>query len=128
MNSNKMPSQRQMRFAEVVRSILSDIFLKENIFYNQPNIETITVSFVRMSRDLKIASVYVMPLGGKDKNEILDILNENKYLFQKHIAKAKLKSKFTPKINFYIDDMFDEAERVENLLLNKKVIRDLNNE
>ena len=127
MNSNKMPSQRQMRFAEVVRSILSDIFLKEDIFFNQPNIETITVSFVRMSKDLKIASVYIMPLGGKDKNEILNILNENKYLFQKHISKAKLKSKFTPKINFFIDDSFEEAERIENLLMNKKVKRDLSN-
>ena len=123
-----MPSQRQMRFAEVIRSILSDIFLKEDIFHNQLSIETITVSFVRMSKDLKIASVYIIPLGGKDKNEILNILNENKYLLQKHIAKAKLKSKFTPKINFYIDDMFEEAERVENLLLDKKVVRDLNNE
>ena len=128
MNSNKMPSQRQMRFAEVIRSILSDIFLKEDIFHNQLSIETITVSFVRMSKDLKIASVYIIPLGGKDKNEILNILNENKYLLQKLIAKSKLKSKFTPKINFYIDDMFEEAERVENLLLDKKVVRDLNNE
>ena len=55
-------------------------------------------------------------------------LNDNKRFFQKSILQAKLRSKFIPKINFYIDDSFDEAEKIENLLLNKKVSRDLNNE
>ena len=59
---------------------------------------------------------------------VLDNLNKNKHIFQKYIAFAKLKSKFTPKINFYIDNTFDEAEKIEKLLLNKKVIRDLENE
>ena len=102
--------------------------IRGEFFNTEIDISTITVSFVKMSKDLRIASVYIMPLGGKNKYEILQTLNENKYFFQKSVSKAKLKSKFTPKIKFYIDDSFDEAEKIENLLLNKKVLRDLNNE
>ena len=82
---------------------------------------SITVSFVKMSKDLRIANIYFMPLGGEFKKKLLDILNLNKYIFQKYVASAKLKSKFTPKINFYIDDSFDEAEKISKLLLNEKV-------
>ena len=69
-----------------------------------------------------------MPLGGEFKDKLLDNLNKQKYVFQKYIANAKLQSKFTPKINFYIDDTFDEAEKISKLLLNDKVLRDLENE
>ena len=127
MNLKNMLSQRQMRFGEVVRSIIGQSLIRGDFFNTEIDISTITVSFVKMSKDLRIASVYIMPLGGKNKYEILQTLNENKYFFQKSVSKAKLKSKFTPKINFYIDDSFDEAEKIENLLLNKKVLRDLNN-
>ena len=81
-----------------------------------------------MSKDLKIASIYIMPLGGKAKESIIALLNDNKYIFQKAISKAKLKSKFTPKINFYIDSSFEEAEKIEKLLMNKNVLRDLKND
>ena len=128
MNLNTMPSQRQIRFGEVIRSIISESFIREDFFNPDVDTSTITVSFVRMSKDLKIASVYIMPLGGKKKDEILKLLNDNKYIFQKFISKAKLKSKNTPKINFYIDDTFDEAEKIENLLLHKNVMKDLNEE
>ena len=121
-----MSSQRQYRFAELIRSLVSDCFLREDIFdYNNNNI-SITVTFVKMSKDLKIANVYLMPLGGKNKEYILDNINQKKYLFQKYLSKAKLKSKFTPKIHFFIDDTFDEAEKIEKLLLDKNVLRDLN--
>ena len=64
-----------------------------------------------MSKDLKIANVYFMPLGGKDKTEILEVLKDRKYIFQKFLSKAKLNSKFTPKINFYLDDsLFKSSE------------------
>ena len=126
MNLNNMPSQRQIRFGEVVRSIISDSFIREDFFNSEIDISTITVSFVRMSKDLKIASVYIMPLGGNKKDEILKLLNDYKYIFQKFISKAKLNSKYTPKINFYIDNSFDEAENIENLLLDERVLRDLN--
>ena len=128
MNLQIFPSQRQIRFGEVIRSIICESLIKEDFFNTKIDISTITVSFVKMSKDLRIASVYIMPLGGKSKDQILQSLNDNKYIFQKFISQAKLRSKFTPKINFYIDDSFDEAEKIENLLLDQKVLRDLNNE
>ena len=128
MNLKSIPSQRQMRFGEVIRSIISEFLIRGDFFNTEIDISTITVSFVKMSKDLRVASVYFMPLGGKNKEKILQFLNNNKYFFQRSISRAKLRSKFTPKINFYIDDSFDEAERIENLLLDQKVLRDLDNE
>ena len=120
-----METQRQIRFGELIRSIVTDCLLKEDFYDEDISPTSITVSFVKMSKDLKIANVYFMPLGGKFKESLLDILNSKKYIFQKYIAKAKLQSKFTPKIKFYIDDSFEEAEKISKLLMNQKVSRDL---
>ena len=128
MNSNTPYSQRQIRFGEVIRGIISEVLLKDFALNRENDLGIITVSFVKMSKDLRTASIYIMPLGGENKNQIIDLLNENKFFFQKAISTAKLKSKFTPKISFFIDDSFEEAERIEKLLLNKKVLRDLKNE
>ena len=128
MNLKSISSQRQIRFGEVIRSIISESLVRRDFFNTEIDMSIITVSFVKMSKDLKVASVYVTPLGGKNKVQMLQFLNDNKHIFQKFISQAKLRSKFTPKINFYIDDSFDEAEKIENLLLNKKVARDLQNE
>tara|TARA_B110000014_G_scaffold149924_1_gene104571 strand:+ start:490 stop:915 length:426 start_codon:yes stop_codon:yes gene_type:complete len=129
MSSDQVTSKRQIRFGEIIRSLISDCLLKEDFYYDEIQMTSITVSFVKMSKDLRIANIYFMPLGGGEfKDKLLDNLNKNKHIFQKYIAFAKLKSKFTPKINFYIDNTFDEAEKIEKLLLNKKVIRDLENE
>ena len=128
MNSNNGPSQRQIRFSEVIRKIISDTIKKNHILSDEIELGSVTVSFVQLSKDLRVASVYFTPLGGKNKDQILQFLNNNKYVFQKSISNAKLRSKFTPKINFYIDDSFDEAEKIENLLLDQKVLRDLDNE
>ena len=128
MNLKSISSQRQIRFGEVIRSIISESLVRGDFFNTEIDMPIITVSFVKMSKDLRVASVYVMPLGGKNKVQMLQFLNDNKHIFQKFISQAKLRSKFTPKINFYIDDSFDEAEKIENLLLDQKVLRDLNNE
>ena len=125
MNLSKMPSQRQVRFGEVIRSIISESFVREDFYDSNIDMSPITVSFVKMSKDLRVASVYVTFLGKKNKDEMLKSLNNHKYIFQQSISQAKLKSKFTPKINFYIDNSFDEAENIENLLLDKRVLRDL---
>ena len=124
--NNPMSSQRQMRFSELVRSLISQCLLLEDFYDIEIELSTITVSYVKMSKDLRLANVYIMPLGGDKKKNIIGKLNDNKYIFQKYLSKAKLNSKFTPKINFYIDDSFDEAEKIEKLLLNKNVKRDLN--
>ena len=124
--NNQMSSQRQMRFSELIRSLISECILVEDFYNLEISINSITVSFVKMSKDLRMANVYIMPLGGQNQNNIIQKLNENKFIFQKFLSKAKLNSKFTPKIHFYLDDTFDEAEKIEKLLLNEKVRRDLN--
>ena len=128
MSAQQMSSQRQIRFGELIRSIISQCLLREDFYNNDIKMTSITISFVKMSKDLRNANIYFMPLGGKFKNNLLDSLNANKYIFQKYIASAKLNSKFTPKINFYIDDTFDEAEKISKLLSDKNVLRDLENE
>ena len=124
--NNQMSSQRQMRFSELIRSLISECILVEDFYNLEISINSITVSFVKMSKDLRMANVYIMPLGGQNQNNIIEKLNENKFIFQKFLSKAKLNSKFTPKVHFYLDDTFDEAEKIEKLLLNEKVRRDLN--
>ena len=121
-----MSSQRQMRFSELIRSLISECILVEDFYNLDISIKSITVSFVKMSKDLRMANVYIMPLGGKDQTNIINNLNDNKYIFQKFLSKAKLNSKFTPKIHFFLDDTFDEAEKIEKLLSNESVKRDLN--
>ena len=128
MALDPLTSQRQIRFGEVIRSLISECILRADFYDNEISMTSITVSLVRMSKDLKIANIYFMPLGGKFKDQLLELLNSQKYVFQKYIASAKLQSKFTLKINFYIDDTFDEAEKISKLLLDKKVSRDLENE
>ena len=124
--SNHMSSQRQMRFSELIRSLISECILVEDFYNLEISIKSITVSFVKMSKDLRMANVYIMPLGGEDQTNIINNLNDNKYIFQKFLSKAKLNSKFTPKIHFFLDDTFDEAEKIEKLLSNESVKRDLN--
>ena len=125
MNINSEPSQRQIRFSEVIRKIICDAFKKNYILDNEIDLGSITVSFVKVSKDLKLASVYIKPLGGYKKEETLVLLNENKFFFQKFISREKLKIKSIPKIKFYLDDTYDEAQKIQKLFLNKKVIRDL---
>ena len=123
--NNNLSSQRQLRFSELIRSLISECLLVEDFYNFSFETTSITISYVKMSKDLRIANVYLMPLGGENKNKIIDEINNQKYIFQKFLSKAKLNSKFTPKINFYLDDSFDEAEKIEKLLLNKDVLRDL---
>ena len=123
--SDNLSSQRQLRFSELVRSLISECLLVEDFYNLSFETTSITISYVKMSKDLRIANVYLMPLGGENKNKIIEEINIQKYVFQKFLSKARLNSKFTPKINFYLDDSFDEAEKIEKLLLNKDVQRDL---
>ena len=125
MHIKDRPSQRQIRFSEVIRRIISDVLRKNSIFNNEIELGSATVSFVNLSKDLRNASVYVMPLGGNDKKKFLDLMNENRHFFQKAILKEKLKIKYIPKIKFYLDDIFDESQKIQKLLSNKKVLRDL---
>lgn len=120
-----MSSQRQMRFSELIRSLISECLLVEDFYNLSFETTSITISYVKMSKDLRLANIYLMPLGGENKIRIIKELNEKKYIFQKFLSTARLNSKFTPKIIFFLDDSFDEAEKIEKLLLKKNVARDL---
>ena len=122
---NTLSSQRQLRFSELIRSLISECLLVEDFYNFSFETTSITISYVKMSKDLRLANIYIMPLGGNKKQNLIDNLNSNKHIFQRYLSKAKLNSKFTPKLNFYLDDTFDEAEKIEKLLSNKNVIRDL---
>ena len=124
--NNQMSSQRQIRYGELIRSLVSDCLLKEDFYDQSISPTSVTVSYVKMSKDLKMANVYLMPLGGENQQNFLENIKQKKNIFQRYLSKAKLKSKFTPKIHFFIDDTFEEAEKIEKLLLDKKVLRDLN--
>ena len=85
-----MESQRQIRFGELIRSLISDCLLKEEFFDTSITATSITVSFVKMSKDLKIANIYFMPLGGINKLETLKNLNEKNIFFKNFYLKPKL--------------------------------------
>ena len=123
--SDNLSSQRQLRFSELIRSLISECLLVEDFYNFSFKITSITISYVKMSKDLRIANVYLMPLGGENKKKVIEEINNQKYIFQKFLSKARLNAKFTPKINFYLEYSFDEAEKIEKLLLNKAVQRDL---
>ena len=125
MNNSSLPTQRQLRVGEQVRQIISNYVLKNSIPSTVLIDISLTVSMVRMSKDLKIAYIYVMPLGGHNLKEVEEALNINKFIFQKELAK-KIKTKFTPKIIFYIDNSFIEAKKINNLLSTAKVKKDIN--
>ena len=108
-------SQRQLRVGEMIKQSLSMIFIKNEA--KVPDLETnvITVTEVKMSQDLKIAKVYVMPLGGKDVDYVIDKLKENSFLIRKILSK-KVFMKFLPKLLFRKDESFEYAEKIENLI------------
>ena len=125
MYTKNEPTQRQIRFSEVIREIISEAINKSYIFSSDIELGSVTVTFVNVSRDLRNASIYIMPLAGYKKEIILDLINENIHVFQKVISRKKLKIKYTPKLKFYLDDSFEEAQKIHKLLSNKKVARDL---
>ena len=108
-------SQRQLRVGEMIKQSLSMIFIRNEA--KVPNLETniITVTEVKMSQDLKIAKAYVLPLGGKDTDEVIEKLKEYSFLIRKVLSK-KIITKYLPKIIFAKDDSFEYAEKIENLI------------
>ena len=117
-------SQRQLRVGEVVRHAVAEILSQGSV--HDPDLEghIITVPEVRMSPDLKLATVYVMPLGGRDTDKVIAALERNKKFLRGEIA-HRVNLKFAPDIRFRVDERFDEAERIEKLLRTPAVQRDL---
>jgi ribosome-binding factor A len=117
-------SPRQLRVGELIRHALADMLSRGDV--HDPVIEThmITVPEVRVSADLRLATIYVMPLGGRDEQDVLRALENNKRYMRGEIAR-RINLKFAPDIRFRIDERFDEAERIEKLLRTPQVKRDL---
>ena len=117
-------SQRQLRVGETVRHAVAEILAHGNV--HDPDLEglIITVPEVKMSPDLKLATVYVMPLGGRDTDKVITALARNKKFLRGEVA-HRVNLKFAPDLRFRIDDRFDEAERIEKLLRTPEVRRDL---
>ena len=117
-------SQRQLRVGELIRHAMAEMLTRGDV--HDPVLEKhmITIPEVRMTADLKLATIYVMPLGGRDVKAVIAALNDNKKYLRGEIA-HRVNLKFAPDIRFRADDRFDEAERIEKLLRTPAVQRDI---
>ena len=118
-NDNGAISQRQLRVGELIKQSLGQIFIQDEAKVPVLETKNITVTEVRMSPDLKNARAYVMPLGGKDTENTVNILTEFSYLIRKALSK-KIDMKFLPKVSFVSDKSFDYAAKIEKLIQNNK--------
>jgi len=117
-------SQRQLRVGETVRHAIAEILSHGSVHDAELEGHIVTVPEVRMSPDLKLATIYVMPLGGQHTELVIAALERNKKFLRGEIAR-RVNLKFAPDIRFRVDDRFDEAERIEKLLRTPAVQRDL---
>ena len=117
-------SQRQLRVGELVRHAMAELLARGEV--HDPVIEghLITVPEVRMTADLRLATIYIMPLAGRDADEVLAALERNKKFLRGEIA-YRVNLKFAPDIRFRVDERFAEAERIDKLLRSPEVKRDL---
>lgn len=123
-SSSAAPSQRMLRVAELIRHRLAEMLTRGEIHDDVLAGHVVTVPEVRLSPDLKLATVYVMPLGGDDTKVVLEALTRNKKYIRAEIAHA-VNLKFAPDLRFLRDETFDEAERIDKLLASPAVKRDL---
>ena len=117
-------SVRLLKVGERVRHILSELLTRQEVHDDVLSATTVSVTEVRMSPDLRHATVFVKPLLGADEDIVLKALRTNTAYFQKEVA-GRLKLRFAAKLKFLGDESFDEASRIEALLANPKVQRDL---
>jgi ribosome-binding factor A len=117
-------SQRQLRVGELMRHAIADILSQGGVHDSVLQTNIITVPEVKMSPDLKLATVYVMPLGGNNTEPVLKALAANKGFLRTEAA-HRVNLKYAPDLRFRIDERFDEAERIDRLLRTPAVQRDL---
>jgi ribosome-binding factor A len=117
-------SVRLLKVGEQVRHVLSELLMRQEVHDETLTAHSVSVTEVRMSPDLRHASVYVKPLLGMDEADVLKALRTNTAYFQREVA-SRLKLKYAAKLKFLSDESFDEAARIERLLSDPKVARDL---
>jgi|SRR5690348_3044501 ribosome-binding factor A len=118
------PSQRQLRVGELIRHALAEVFTRGEMHEAVLSPEALTVSEVRMSPDLRLATVFVLPLGGKEVAQILAALEANRRYLRGVVARA-VNLKFAPEVRFRADESFEQARRIDRLLASDKVRQDL---
>ena len=121
------PSQRQLRVGEIMRHALAEVLARGEIHDPVLQQHVVTVPEVRMSPDLKIATCFVMPLGGKDQQEVIQALARNKRYLRGELA-HRTNLKFAPDLRFRIDESFEEGSRIDRLLESDVVRRDVDKE
>jgi len=120
-----MRSQRQLRVGEEIRHALAGIFMRGDMHWPQGfGTPTVTVTEVQVSPDLKNATAFVMPLGGKMLEEIVKVLNDRAGFFRHEVAQV-ITLRYMPKLNFKADNSFTYAQRIDEILHNPEVAKDL---
>lgn len=120
----KEQSQRQLRVGQEIKKVIMSVLERGEVRAPELHDAFITVTEVRVSPDLKYATAYVMTLNGKNLGQVLEMLKAEAWIFKKQIA-AKLQLRYTPELNFRVDDTFMEVDKIERLLHDPKVARDL---
>lgn len=120
----KAPTQRMLRVGEMIRRILSEVLQRGELHDDELARMSITVGEVRMTPDLRIATAFVLPLGGEGKQEALDALRRNRYEIRHLVVKGGT-MKFAPELRFEIDGTFDQMDATRALLAENHVRRDL---
>ena len=120
----KPPSQRQLRVGELVRHKLAELLARGEIHDDVLASHVVTVPEVRLSPDLKLATVYIVALGGTDTEAVIEALERNKRFIRAEVARA-VNLKFAPDVRFRRDETFEEASRIDALLASPKVRQDV---
>ena len=123
-HSGRGPSQRQLRVGELIRRTLAEVLNRGDIHDPVLNRMSITVGEVRTSPDLRIATAYVLPLGGEGREEALAALRQNRHELRRVVSKG-LALKFSPELRFALDETFDRMDDTRRLLAQDDVRRDL---
>jgi ribosome-binding factor A len=118
------PSQRMLRVAELIRHTMAELLTKAAIHDPVLEGEVVTVPDVRMSPDLKLATVFIMPLGGKNVREILAALDRHKSFVRGEVAR-RVNLRYAPDVRFKPDPSFDQGAKIDALLASPKVQQDL---
>lgn len=123
-HTSEQQSVRVLKVGERVRHILSELLARQEVHDDTLSAHSVSVTEVRMSPDLRNATAYVKPLMGEAEEVVVKALRTNTAFLQREVAK-RLGLKFAPKLKFRADETFDEADRIERLLRDPKVARDL---
>jgi ribosome-binding factor A len=124
LSSAKGPSQRQLRVGELIRRILSEVLSRGDVHDPDLNRFYITVGEVQMSADLRVATVHVMPLGGKDVEAAISLLAKHQGELRHHVSKGMV-IKHVPELRFRRDITFDQLDETRRLLADARVQRDV---